>query len=248
MHQLPILLYHRIIACNNEKGKDKIYVTTKAFDKQLHYLKENKFECITFRDIYENRVTDFTKKIILTFDDGYEDNYRNAFPLLKKYGYKAVIFKVTQQTKNNWKKHPLEPEYMLLTENQMKEMDAYGIEFGGHTQNHPDLTGINTRNIHEEISGCKHDLENLLQKPCLSFSYPYGATNEHIAGIVKNCSFKYAVTTNKGVNSINYNPFLLKRISVSPKTTLFSFKNKTFVGQIKKKNIFTLLFTQKNRI
>ena len=75
------------VICNAEKGKDKIFVSLKNFENQLKYLKTKGFDTITFRDIEEENITDFSKKVILTFDDGYKCNYQYAFPLLKKYNF-----------------------------------------------------------------------------------------------------------------------------------------------------------------
>tara|TARA_Y100000589_G_scaffold187124_1_gene177179 strand:+ start:9460 stop:10194 length:735 start_codon:yes stop_codon:yes gene_type:complete len=243
MYELPILTYHRIISRNAEKGKDKIFVSLKNFENQLKYLKTKGFDTITFRDIEEENITDFSKKVILTFDDGYKCNYQYAFPLLKKYNFKAVIFLVTQKKFNNWKKHPYEPLFPLLNKDEILEMDKYGIEFGGHSQTHPILTEIALDNVFHEIRGCKNDLEQLLNKPVFSFSYPYGAFNNNVKEIVKESGFKYAVSTNAGAKDFRTDTFCIKRINISPKTNIYSFKNKTSGKYLKKKNIFTLLNT-----
>ena len=101
-HQLPILLYHRIVKNKSEVGKHKIYVFEKQMEQQLNYLKQNNFSTITFKDLLQAKPDeDFSRKIILTFDDGYEDNYTLLFPLLKKYGFTAVIYLVTRLKKND---------------------------------------------------------------------------------------------------------------------------------------------------
>ncbi len=240
MYSLPVLAYHRIIKHYHEKGKDKIYLSYRRFEQQLNYLKTNQFQTVTFHDIANGLVSDFRKKIILTFDDGYQDNYHYVFPLLKKYGFTAVIFLVTRKTSNNWKKHPLEPEFPLLSHKMIDEMSRYGIEFGGHTCTHPVLTEITGKHAQKEIERCKTDIEQITRKPCISFSYPYGATSQKVEQLIKQAGYQFAVSTNTGSEFIQQNPLRIKRIIISPKTNIISFKNKTSGYYFKRKNIFTL--------
>src|ERR1041385_3839620 len=98
-YQLPILLYHRIVNENSKIGKHKIYVWEKNFREQMKFLKENGYSTITFNELGNKSSR---KNIILTFDDGYEDNYTILFPILKEFGFTAVIYLVTKQTRNEW--------------------------------------------------------------------------------------------------------------------------------------------------
>ncbi|MGL4426128.1 MAG: glycosyltransferase, partial [Cetobacterium sp.] len=90
-YEMPVIMYHRVIKDESEKGVHGTYVTVNQFEEQMKYLKKKGYETITFEDLLENRYKqrfDKEKKwIMLTFDDGYKDNYENAFPVLKKYGY-----------------------------------------------------------------------------------------------------------------------------------------------------------------
>ena len=113
-YQLPVLLYHRIVNSKKEVGRHKIYVFKNKFEAQLKFLKENGFETLTFHDLLQNNINDWNKKIVLTFDDGYEDNYTILFPLLKKYGFKAVIFLVTQRKDNSWGIQEGEPVFRMM--------------------------------------------------------------------------------------------------------------------------------------
>lgn len=131
-YEISILLYHRIVKSRREGGKQNIFVTEKRLRKQLEYLKKNGYQTITFSDLENYSSDNLYKKIIITLDDGYEDNYTLLFPLLKEFGFTAVIFLVTGFSQNEWGIKEGEPAHSLLNIAQIKEMDAYGIEFGGH--------------------------------------------------------------------------------------------------------------------
>ena len=94
--EIPILMYHRVVRDRSEAGKHGIYVTETQFRKHLSYLKKNGYETITFKELsLDKRFDGDAKKVMLTFDDGYEDNYSVMFPILKEFGFNAVIFLVT---------------------------------------------------------------------------------------------------------------------------------------------------------
>lgn len=226
IYQLPVLLYHRVVNIRSEAGHHNIFIKKRKLKKQFSYLKKKGYETITFRDINENPTIDLNNKVILTFDDGYVDNYDNLFPLLKEFGLTAVIFLVTQIKRNEWGIVEGEPAIQLLNESQLKEMDQYGIEFGGHTQTHKNLLSLDSESRKREIKGCKLDVENVLGKKTISFSYPFGACNEEIKRIVSEAEYTYAVSTNTGPNSFHDDLMQIKRIEVTCRTNIFSFKRK----------------------
>lgn len=224
--QLPVLLYHRVVNSKNDTGKHKIYVYKNRFESQLQYLKKSGFETLTFRDLLNNNNHDWNKKIILSFDDGYEDNYDIAFPLLKNYGFKAVIFLVTKQKDNSWGRSEGEPVFRMMSEKQIREMSDYGIEFGGHTQYHPNLTKVSEEEANKEIEGCKRDIERITQKECVSFAYPFGAVNETVKSIVKSSGYRFGLATTSGTSVFSDDLFEIRRIEVRPQNKLSKFKFK----------------------
>ena len=250
-YQIPILLYHRVVNSSCKIGKHKIYVSEKKFREQMRYLKDNGYETITFEKLAAgindskagNKVNSLTsqsyKKIILTFDDGYEDNYTILFPILKEFGFTAVIFLITKLSFNEWAIKEGEPHLNMLTHEMIREMSDYGIEFGGHTRTHPDLKKISEEKLYDEIVGCKKDIEEITGKQCISFAYPYGAYNEKILYIVKKTGYKYGITTIFGPKNIHEDNMRIRRIEVRPNTTFFSFKRKVS-GRYYEKSIYNL--------
>src|SRR4051812_22421462 len=114
-YRLPILTYHRVIDASGKTGNHTIYLSAARFRKQLEYLRDHQYQPITFRDLQTIPANaTLHKKVILTFDDGYEDNYTVLFPLLKEFGFTAVIFLVTRLTKNEWGIAEGEPELNMM--------------------------------------------------------------------------------------------------------------------------------------
>jgi peptidoglycan/xylan/chitin deacetylase (PgdA/CDA1 family) len=114
----------------------------------MKFLAKRGFKTITFKDLENvDRTNPNEKYVILTLDDGYEDNYTLAFPILKKYGFKAVIFLVSDLEYNIWDSNFGEPKVKLLNSEQCLEMLDYGIEFGSHGRYHRDLTKLGVYDV-----------------------------------------------------------------------------------------------------
>jgi peptidoglycan/xylan/chitin deacetylase (PgdA/CDA1 family) len=226
-YQLPILLYHRVVNSAAVIGKHKTYVWEAAFRKQMRWLKDNDYQTITFSDLDGiPGGADLRKKIIITFDDGYIDNYTVAFPVLKEFGFKAMIYLVTDYKKNEWNLHEGEPILELMSREQIIEMQDYGIEFGGHTRHHVDLKTSDIEKQTAEIADCYSDLEKLTAKKPISFAYPYGAYNDDTLKITPQSGFKYGITTIFGPHNWSEDLMRIRRIEVRPRDGLFAFRRK----------------------
>ncbi|WP_300341386.1 polysaccharide deacetylase family protein [Fusobacterium sp.] len=232
-YEIPVVMYHRVIRDKSEGGVHGIYVTESDFEKQLQYLKDNNYEVITFKDLlgnrYKERFNSGKKQIILTFDDGYVDNYKYAFPLLKKYGFRCVIYLLSDLDYNRWdvdvKDNP-EHRFELMNLEMIKEMDKYGIEFGGHTKTHPKLATIPIETAQVEIFESKEILEKRLGHKLISFAYPYGNLNKEVKEIVKNAGYEFAVATDSGDISFSEDLFQIRRIGFFSTNNFFTFKRK----------------------
>ncbi|MGL5088728.1 MAG: polysaccharide deacetylase family protein [Cetobacterium sp.] len=232
-YEMPVIMYHRVIKDESEKGVHGTYVTIKQFEEQMKHLKMKGYETITFKDMLKNKYKDRFHKnkkwIMLTFDDGYKDNYENAFPILKKYGFKSIIYILDGIKYNKWdvddKNNP-EKELPLMSTEELLEMKEYGIEFGGHTSTHPKLAQIGNEKMKKEIIDSKNNIEKTIGETLLSFAYPYGDLNEEVKNIVKEAGYEFAVSTDSG--DINFSEDLLqiRRIGIFPTNNIFNFKRK----------------------
>lgn len=226
-YQLPILLYHRVVNKTCAIGQHKTYVWEDAFRKQMRWLKDNGYSTITFSDLDTMPAdTNLQKKIIITFDDGYVDNYTIAFPILKEFGLKAMIYLVTDCTRNEWNLLEGEPVLDMMSREQILEMQHYGIEFGGHTRHHKDMKRSAIEIQEEEIAGCFNYLEKLTGRKPVSFAYPYGAYSDDTLKVMKLSGFKYGITTIFGPNVWTEDLYRIRRIEVRPRDGLFAFRRK----------------------
>jgi glycosyltransferase involved in cell wall biosynthesis len=165
--EIPILMYHRITNGIPEGTKHGIYVPRDQFERQLEFLKRRRFTALNYFDIraiIDGKKDIPDKPVMLSFDDGYEDNYLIAFPLLKKYGMTATIFLIGNSAirSNVWDEKNGEPAAKLLNDQQIKEMMNSGIEFGSHTMNHKKLNLCSIEEAEMEISESKKILEQRL--------------------------------------------------------------------------------------
>jgi peptidoglycan/xylan/chitin deacetylase (PgdA/CDA1 family)/glycosyltransferase involved in cell wall biosynthesis len=227
--EIPVLAYHKVVESSSEAGKHGIYVTRENFDWQIGYLKKKGFVTLTFRD-YANLTEEqkkYGKYIFLTFDDGYEDNYRVAFPILKKYGFKATIFLVAGKDTNEWDRaKSSEPEVRLLSGEEIQEMKKYGIEFGPHSLTHPDLTKIEPEQAKREIIESKKKIEEIIGDEVITFAYPYGKLNQELKETVREAGYEFGIATDSGSAALGEDWFEIRRIILFPKTGKRSFKRK----------------------
>ena len=232
-YEMPVIMYHRVIKDETEKGVHGTYVTVEQFEEQMKYLKKKGYETVTFKDLLNNRYKqrfDKDKKwIMLTFDDGYKDNYENAFPILKKYQFKGIIYILDGIEYNKWdvenSENP-EKRFTLMNRDELLEMQNYGIEFGGHTCTHPRLTELSLEETKIEVINSKFNIEKTIGRELLSFAYPYGSLNEEIKKIPKEIGYRFAVATDSGSIVFSDDLFEIRRIGISESYTSHrKFKN-----------------------
>lgn len=185
---IPILNYHQI----NDVDENMLTVSTTEFETQLAWLEGNGYQTITVSeliDYLEGKGSLPERPVLITFDDGYIDNYQCAFPILKKHNMKACIFLISEYVN-------LYPNY--LTWEQLTEMQASDIEFGSHTVDHNVLTELSPNSVNHELADSKSMLEKRLGRRVDVLAYPCGFTNEYIKSRVKASDYRAAFTVNLG--------------------------------------------------
>ena len=231
IYEVPVLTYHRVTEAAPVGSRFNVYVKADEFARQLATLRNRGFTTLTFQDIRkilggEQHLP--RRPIVLTFDDGYEDNYTHAFPLLRKLGMKAVIFLVGNPLlrSNEWDAATGEPPARLLSDRQIAEMMKSGLEFGAHSMNHRDLTAI-SEEARQEVMESKAELEGRLGVEILAFAYPFGAVDDRVKQIVRDAGFSFATATDSGSGDFWSDMFRIRRIPIFPNTSRFAFWKKT---------------------
>jgi peptidoglycan/xylan/chitin deacetylase (PgdA/CDA1 family) len=203
---VPILTYHHV---GIPSGKWRLNtVSSASFEYQMDFIKRHGFEVISFDDLVEGikKGHEFTRNtVVLQFDDGYEDNYKYAFPILKKYGFPAMVFLVSDKVGT--------PDF--LTWDEVKEMERYNFLAGAHTRHHLYLPRLSMAKAQDEISGSKQVIEDHLGHSINYFSYPSGGFSVDIKRMVREAGYKAAVTTNRGKDRFNVDLYELKRIHMN---------------------------------
>ena len=173
----PILEYHMV---QQEDPKDAYAynVPVEDFQQQLDYLQEQGYTTISIRDYLRAKKGLLQlpeKPIILTFDDGYESNYKELLPILEERGLKATIFMVTNDIGKDG----------YLSWQQLKDMEKRGIEIGSHTANHLPLTGMSLDEAREEVKLSKLLMEWNGMKTIYTLSYPNGKYTTDLEQVLK---------------------------------------------------------------
>ncbi|SUY47972.1 polysaccharide deacetylase family protein [Clostridium putrefaciens] len=220
---VPILYYHSV-----EKSEDnELRISPKKFRGQLKYLKDNNYVSLTLQELqsYITQNKPIPKNsVVITFDDGYKDNYDNAYPILKEFGYTATIFVISGLIDKD-------PNY--LNSDHIKEMSKNGVEIGSHSINHDNLLEISKEDKIETITKSKQDLEKLIEKPVISIAYPFGKFNDDIVNITKDAGYTLGFTIDKGWGNGKEDPLKLSRVYISAFITDESFKERISKSQYK---------------
>ena len=224
-----ILMYHRV----NSYRKNELSVNTTQFKRQLDWLKSQGFRNMRMTDLESGFVEkiDNSRRLIFTFDDGYEDNYINAFPLLKEYGYTGIFYLATNYIGTN-KIYPLDiaesnriEQNQIMNWRQVLDMLQEGMEIGSHTMNHSALTSISMEDARREIFESKKKLEQKLQIEISSFCYPGGYFEKQHTLLVKNAGYRSACTASPGIWR-GHDLYELPRVPVLSSDIFFVFKQK----------------------
>jgi len=216
-----ILMYHSV-GYNNEF----FTVRPEDFEKQTGYLKEKNFKIISLTELgglLERNEKVNKKTVVITFDDGYEDNFLIAYPILKKNGFTATIFAVSSLIGKTIKAGR-GTEMKMLSEQQIKELAHSGlIKFGSHANNHQKLAKLEKKEIEKELIDSKRVLLNILGEEVVSLAYPFGSCNEQVKKIAGKY-FKIACGVESGLIHNNQNRWQLPRFSIDSRVDFRRFK------------------------
>jgi len=207
---VPTMMYHAV--SDDLWGISELFVKPAEMEKQLAWLVENGYDPIWFEDL--SHLEDYDKPVLLTFDDGYDDNYTILFPLLQKYNVKATIFVIGKPT----------GAYHKMTEEQVTEMAKSGlVSIQSHTMTHGDLSTMNEKTLHYEFSNSCKEIGALTGQMPYVLCYPSGRYNNLTLQMAKEY-FAYGTKMNGLMfNTSEDDPFLISRYYIARETSLDSF-------------------------
>ena len=202
-----ILMYHRVL--DRSEVSDQIhagmYVTRDVFGHHLLWLSKN-YQVVRLDELLEwmaGRRTFSKPPCVISFDDGWGDNYSNAFPLLKAYKLPAHIFLATEMIGNEG----------YMSWDQVREMERGGMFIGSHTATHAILTSMDEKRVRWELASSKETIEKQLGCSCPWFCYPKGEHTRSTYKLVQEF-YSAALTVEHGVISRGDDPFTIRRIGI----------------------------------
>ncbi len=211
-----ILMYHSVSDWDHFAT-----VSPADFEKQMAYLAAKKIPVVSLSELARRhaRSESLGGAAVITFDDGYRDNYTAAYPVLRRFGFPATVFVESGLIgrDNNGIPH--------MNADEMRQMSDL-VELGAHTKSHPKLANLSPEEAHGEIEHSKQAVEAALGKPCTLFAYPFGNYNQGTISIVRGLGFDAAVTVKEGTVCRESKILELPRVSIDRSTTFAQFKGK----------------------
>lgn len=223
---VPILMYHRIAHVPGDRNS----LPKERFEEQLAYLSAHGYHTISADDLYQYLTAKKPlpkKPVLLTFDDGYVDNYHQALPLLQKYNMQAVVFPIYNWLgkENKWENFGKQLT-KTMTVNELKLWQQAGMDIQPHTASHPFLTQCTDEQLTDELINAKIQFEKLLDKPMPYLCYPYGFFNQKVIDFAQKANYKMAFAIFENVALWNLNLFALPRIQIPAHQKMWEFKLK----------------------
>ena len=218
----PLSLIYHSVSESDETPAWPWEVSLKSFEEQLDLLQSQGWETRCVRDL-ANQENFSDKTVLITFDDGYENNYQAAQALHRR-GMCATWFIVSNDIggTSSWNDPGSTPKSML-SEEQLLEMDAMGMEIGAHTMSHCKLATVSQDQVNEEVTGSKSRLTQVMGKEVKSFCYPYGSHNDNVVEAVRAAEYEFACVTLNGSVNFDPDPMRIRRIAVYATDTLSQF-------------------------
>ena len=209
--KVPIFMYHTSSE-NNPGALSELYVKPSEFEKQVQYLAENNYTFCTFDDWYNLHNID--KPVFLTFDDGYEANYTEIFPILQQYNAKITIFlAINNMAAENF------------TAEMIREMSDSGlVKFESHTISHADLSAVSSDDarLAGELEDSKKQIEEITGKNVRAIAYPGGKFNAKVK-LKASEYYLFGVSIIHGAHNTDYDDFEIRRFRVNRSTSLNAF-------------------------
>jgi peptidoglycan/xylan/chitin deacetylase (PgdA/CDA1 family) len=209
--QVPILMYHYISTPPDPRDRLRVdlSVPPERFREHLSYLRQAGYQTISLHELLLALQIGQPlppKPIVLTFDDGYLDNYTNAYPLLREAGYMGTFFILTSMADMG------HPDY--VTWDQVMEMHAAGMQIESHGYSHTDLRRRSEDYLVWQVLGSQEAIEARIGQPVRFFCYPSGGYDAQVIEVLQATHYWGAVTIHSGITQRSEAPFEMERLRV----------------------------------
>lgn len=214
---LRIFTYHSIDRAPAGTPLPKLHVSPDMFERQCRWLARLGMRGVSMSEGYRAlRAGNAGKLVAITLDDGYQDNVRNAAPILQRHGFGATCYVVTDTIGGNnaWDAVLGVPRAMM-SEGELRTWHQQGLEIGSHTRTHPHLDRLDPAALAAELSESRQRLQALTGAPVEHFCYPYGDHNAAVVEAARQAGYVTATTTRKGIARPSDDPLQLPRISIN---------------------------------
>ncbi len=209
-----VLMYHRV--CRDEDRRESAFVVSaSAFRRQMSWLARHGF--------YTPRVSDVLRDggrapcvcgrpVVITFDDGYADVLSTAVPILRAFGFTAAVFPVLdlERRYNHWDDAP-ELAAPLLSDDELRAVEAAGLELGSHTMTHASLPDAGDAALRFELERSREVLAGIAARPLPVLAYPYGDVDERVKRAAREAGYEAAFAVNSGPLDWRADPFEIRR-------------------------------------
>lgn len=199
---VPMLAYHKV-----GDTEEAYSVAPGDFERQMAYLADKGYTAVTMADLVNHMTAGKPlppRPVVITFDDGYADNYFTALPIMAKYGMRATVFVVTDFL----------GERPYMTWDELKALRAAGTEIGSHTLHHRALPDLPAGERLRDLAMSKEGLEWRLDAPVRFLAYPFGSYDADTIAALKAAGYRAAASTRLGLNNPGDDLYALKRINI----------------------------------
>ncbi len=220
-----VLYYHRI-----DEELHRSCVTPRAFREQMQFLRNSSYRIVplgTLLRAFEAGEEFAPRTVAVTFDDGFADNYENAFPVLAELGIPATIFVTTAALGSTLSVLRERPGALpALTWDQVREMLRGPISIGSHTLTHPHLTRISSDALRRELIRSRDVITAETGVETELFCYPHGDMNARVRDAVRLAGYRLACSTYPGPVTLASDPLAVPRTFIARDDTLADFARK----------------------
>ena len=214
--RVPILVYHSVMPHHPGQTAEQrvLDVSDSVFVAQMRYLIDGGYHVVSFAalvDALEGRDTLPNRAVVLTFDDGWENQYSHAFPILRRFGLTATFFVFTT---------PIGKDKKVMTWDQLRALQAAGMTIGSHTRTHPILPDYHAA-LHNEVAMSRADIEQHLGRAPDFFAYPFGAWDSLSAAWARTAGYRAARTYRGGAWNAPSDLYHLRAVPVTDNMQAF---------------------------